>query len=551
MQRYRPQLAWFVLFALVSFAPVVRAQTNPQQLAEINRQAMEAYTNLDVEQARAALEKAVQKAEKANVRGPALARTLANLAVVFVGGLGDEAGAVALFERALKEDPKVEPDPIVATPEVMAAFNAAKARVGKSAAPEPRRGSGPRRAATPSFEGNLDHTPAPEQLSQTAVPVFVRKSPDLDISKIKLSYRSLGMKKPKTVELAESDDGFTFLIPCTDVFEPTVEYFIIAVDGRGKTVGHAGSSANPIAVPIVRTRSQPAPSLPGQLPPAQCGADDECPPGMPGCRSGHAGMGDTCSVDNDCKSGLVCDDNFCVSGERSDEESSSRKSSVKRFFVDLNFGVGATRINPGRAPDRKPPIGTIDTQSRNENDVLDLDKAEQLLINRGFDCRADQTEDNGLLLSNCTVAVKRKGMVAVPIVNVAAGYFITPKLALGITGRFQLARGEGPLAGILLGVRADYLFLVPQPTGLRVGLLAGFTVGQMQARPLPGKDGAPKGPYATNANIGQVGTAVTLGLRASYRFLPNLGVNITPALQFGLPNFLFAFDATGGVEVAF
>src|SRR4051812_16136849 len=88
-------------------------------------------TNLDIEKSKASLEKAAKNAEKNGIRGPALARTYSNLAVVLVGGLGDPKGAINAFARALKEDPKVEPDPIVATPEVMSAYNAAKASNAK------------------------------------------------------------------------------------------------------------------------------------------------------------------------------------------------------------------------------------------------------------------------------------------------------------------------------------------------------------------------------------------------------------------------------------
>lgn len=551
MQRYRPQLALLVLW-LGGLALPASAQTSPQQLTDATRQAMEAYTNLDVEEARSTLEKAIRQAEKAGVSGPALARAYSSLGVVFVGGLGDQAAGASAFEKALKEDPSIEPDPIVATPEVMAAYKAAKGRGGR--APTPR--ASPRRRAPGPVEGNLDHKPAAEQLAQTAVPVFVAKSPELDIDTMKLSYRSLGMKKPKTVELAETDDGFTFLIPCVDVFEPVVEYFIVALDDDGKVVGNSGTAANPIAVPIVRERTQPAPSLPGQVPPSQCSADDECPPGMPGCR-GSAGMGDTCSADSDCQSGLMCEDDFCVVGERDeDADTASGGSSGKRFFVDVSFGVAATSVRKGRAPDRPPTQSTIDEvdkQSRTPENQLDLDRADALLRGNGFDCTP--AEDEGrLLVKNCTVAVDPGGFVAVPIINVAAGYFVTPKLALAITGRFQLSRGEGPLAGTLLGARAEYLLTQPVETGLRVGLLGGLAIGQMQARPPPTKEGvSAEGPFATNAstNGAGFGAAISVGARAGYRFLPNLGITLTPALSLGFPNLLLALDATAGVEVAF
>ena len=553
MQRYRAHLVTCALW-LASYASSASAQSNPQQLAEVNRQAMEAYTNLDVDQARAMLEKAVRQAEKAGIRGPALARTLSNLAVVLVAGAGDQPGGIAAFERALKEDPKVEPDPLVATPEVMTAFNAAKSRAGKGAeaAPPPVK-SPPKRPSGPvPVEGNLDHTPAAEQLTQTAIPVFVRRSGELGVSKMKLSYRSIGMQKPKTVELAESDDGYTYLIPCTDVFEPVVEYFIVAVDDNGRTVGNAGTAANPIAVPIVRERTQPAPSLPGQVAPAQCSADNECPPGMPGCRSGTAGMGETCSSDAQCQSGLICEDDFCVAGERDEEEEEEESGFGKRFFVDVNFGVGATSVRKGRGPDRTPAalVQPADTAAR-MGGSLDTGIARTFLRQKGFDCQAAVTPEDRLRLTDCTVAVDPGGFVAVPLIHIAAGYFLTPKLAVAVTGRFQLARGEGPLAGTLLGVRADYLVTQPVETGFRAALLAGISIGQMQARPAPKDEGKAQGPYATNASVGSIGAALTLGTKLSYRFIPNLGINITPGLTFGFPQFLFALDASAGLELAF
>jgi hypothetical protein len=537
---------------------IAHAQGNPQQLAEANRAAMEAYNNLDIEGAKAQLEKAAKGAEKSGIRGPALARTYSNLAVVLVGGLGDMKGATAAFARALKEDPKVEPDPIVATPEVMTAYSAAKSSSKSEPAAEEEEPTPARAPRAPSgpVEGNLDHTPAAEQLAQTAVPVFVKKSEELDIASVKVFYRSLGMKKPKSAEMSETDDGYTYLIPCTDVFEPVVEYFIVATDDDDKTVGNAGTAEAPIAVPIVAERTEPAPSLPGQVAPSQCSSDDECPPGMPGC--GSAGLGDTCSADADCASGLVCEDDFCSSGEREasdedDDESGGSKQRIgKKFFVDLSFGVGLTAVGKGRAPDRNltvPVLNDAADRSRLPENSLDLDRAERELQARGFDCKPSEDSMQRLQADDCAVAVNPGGIVPVPVIGLALGYYLTPTLAVAVTGRFQIGSGEGPLAGMLLGGRGEYLLTRPTDRGLRVAALAGLGIGQMQARPRA--DGSRQGPYATHANVGGIGAALTVGARASYRLSKNFGVTLTPAMNFGFPSFLFAIDATAGVELAF
>ncbi|MEY4512535.1 MAG: hypothetical protein RLZZ450_4657, partial [Pseudomonadota bacterium] len=508
----------------LSIGGVAHAQGTPQQLAEANRTAMEAYNNLDIEAAKAQLEKAAKGAEKSGIRGPSLARTYSNLAVVLVGGLGDMKGATAAFARALKEDPKVEPDPIVATPEVMQAYNAAKSSLKNAPAPAAEPTTEPE--ATPparaprdtsvSPEGNLDHTPATEQLSQTAIPIFVKKSGDLEIASMRVMYRSTGMKKPKSAEMTETDDGYTYLVPCTDVFEPVVEYFIVAKDDDNKMIGNAGTSDAPISVPIVSVRTEAAPSLPGQVPPAQCASsDDECPPGMPGC-GGSGGLGDTCSSDSDCGSGLACDDDTCSMGERAseadeEEESSSGRKRYKKYFVEAAFGMGLTSVGSGRAPDRDAGgvLDTVAMMSRRPDNSIDREKARTLLQARGFDCIATEDDMQRLQVDKCTVAVNPGGMVPVPVLNLALGYYLTPKIAVALTGRFQIGSGDGPLAGILLGGRGEYLLGKPSDKGLRRSALAGLGVGQLQARP-PAK-GSLQGPYATNANVGGLGVAVNLG----------------------------------------
>jgi hypothetical protein len=536
------------------------AQSNPRQLADANKSAMEQYNNLDIDAAKAGLEKAVKNAEKNGIRGPALARTYSNLAVVLIGGNGDQKGATTMFSKALAEDPNVEPDPIVATPEVMQAFNAAKKSAPKQSIEEDEPAPPPRKKSSAPAEGNLDHTPVAEQLTQTAVPVFVAKS-DLDIDKIKIAYRSTGMQKPRSASMTETDDGYTFLIPCTDVFEPEVEYFIVAVDSDGNEVGRFGAADAPVSVPIVSSRTQDAPSLPGENPPTQCtSADNECPPGMPGCEEhGNAGLGEACSSDSDCGQGMVCEDDFCSLGEREHEEASSSshsKGGKKRFYLDVGIGVALTAVGKGRAADRnitKDRLTSAATSARGADGTIDQKKAAANLAASGWDCdphvSTNAAQQEVLTVQKCSVAVNPGGIVPVPVINFAAGMFVTPSFALALAGRFQIGHGEGPLAGITIGARGEYYLTKPKDTGFKLGLLAGLSLGQMQARP-PAK-GSQQGPYATNANVDGLGVIINVGARAAYMIAPGFGLNVTPIMNFGAPNFLYALDLTAGVSAAF
>ncbi len=58
--------------------------------------------------------------------------------------------------------------------------------------------------------------------------------------------------------MTQGADGFSYAIPCADVFEPNVEYFVLAFDAAGEKIGNAGSPENPVSIPVVSVRSQPA-----------------------------------------------------------------------------------------------------------------------------------------------------------------------------------------------------------------------------------------------------------------------------------------------------
>jgi hypothetical protein len=542
-----------VLLLVLWTAGRTQAQTNPQELADVNRAAMDAYNNLDIEAAKKQLEEAARNAEKAGVKGPALARTYANLGIVYVGGLSDNGAGLDAFVKALREDPKVEPDPLVSTPEIQQVYTLAKRKAGGASTPP---------AAGP-VEGNLEHLPAPEQLTQTAVPVFVNAG-ELKVASMKVFYRSLGMQQPKSVDLEPMGNGWGVLIPCTDVFEPNVEYFIVALDDEGAQVGNAGTPQNPVSVPIVTERSSPSPALPGEVPPSQCQGDAECPPDMPGCH-GNGGLGDTCRADKDCGEGLVCQDNFCATGEREDAEDEADESDAPRLFIDATFGIGLAYVSEGMEADAAPP-GNVAVAACNagywegdpnpagsngeclipDSGMFDKAAAAKYTEDRGWECEVvPNPENGGITLRNCTVAIQSPGFVPMPVLNVAIGYYITPRFSLSGAARVQIGAGEGVMAGIFASVRGEYLVTKPAAKGFHTGLMLGVGAGRIQAQP-PAQTDKAKGPYVTSGLGG-----VQLGVRLGYRFTRNFGLVVLPIANLMMPAFLFDLDLTGGIQVAF
>ncbi len=536
----------FLLIALfLAFAPLrALAQANAQQLAEANRVAMDAYNNLDIEAAKKALEDAVKGAEKNGVKGPSLARTYANLGVVYVGGLSDNAAGLAAFVKALGQDPTVEPDPLVSTPEIQQVYTLAKRKAGgggSAAGPAPTPVATPPARKSGPVEGNLSHAPAAEQLSQTGVPVYVEAPPGLEVASMDVSYRSLGMSRPKTAPMAEMGKGYGFLIPCTDVFEPTVEYFIVAKDADGKQIGNAGTPQAPVSVPVVAERSQPPASLPGQPPPSQCSAGDECPPGMPGC-GGKRGLGDTCSSDRDCAQGLACADDFCAVGDR-DEAFESRSSKAPRFFIDVGGSLGFAYIGDNAQADTPVPRKVL------PNGPVPDAELRTIARRAGWECSSAQVQnDKGQTvteLRDCTVAVQQPGFVPNFALQVSGGYFITPKAYVGVMGRVQVESGKGTLAGMLFGLRAGYLITQPVESGFVASVFAGGGFGQIQVQP-PAQPGGKAGPWAISG-LGDVQLGTSLG----YRIMRNVGFNVQPQAHFLLPVFLFDVDVVGALEISF
>jgi hypothetical protein len=127
-------------FVMANRAAAQQQQSADQVVLDLNHAAMDAYNNMDINRAGSMLEEALRVAQQANVRGPLLSQTNMNLAIVYVGGLGDNDGGVRYFVDALCADPSAQLDPLTSTPDIQSVFQVAAARVqqqgcGKGSAP--------------------------------------------------------------------------------------------------------------------------------------------------------------------------------------------------------------------------------------------------------------------------------------------------------------------------------------------------------------------------------------------------------------------------------
>ena len=618
-----------LLAALMVCASAVRAeaQGNPAQTIEnLNRDAMEAYNALDINKAQQLLEQALQIAMQANVVGPLLARTQLNLGVVYIGGLGNQDAGLNSFVQAVCIDPNSQLDPLTSTPEVQRAFAAAidRARGGACGGPPPGPGGPPpgpggpppgpggpepygpmQPPPPPPPEQALGHVSPPEQLAQTPLPIYVEISPLAPAREIFLFYKGLGMEKYKRVPMYQYQNGFAYQISCNDVWEPKVSYYIEAHGEEDQVVGVIASPAQPIEVPVVAKRTQPAPALPGGVPPDSC-VVKECPPGVQGCEQpSNSAIGDSCSADADCQSGLECrgGDECMIIGagttevpqcdpstgicDQPEEVEEDDPRDFKPTFLQAGLVAGLAYLQAGMVADRPPPENLVFVNDIGEfvQDPYVAQAMGQMLVfpepgvhdNRltawlpdgdsedslspvngplGGNCSADGTvtgpmhydpmTQTGLLPSRDCVRVKSPGFVPNFALRAAVGHFITESIGLAALVRFQFSSGEGALSSLLLGARGEYMITPVRSRGLMLSGFAGITFGQIQAKP-PATGDTEGSPFAKSGMMG-----AHVGGNVRYRINPNFGIYAAPEIDVQFPSFMLNIDLTiAGVEAAF
>ena len=274
-------------------------------------------------------------------------------------GKNNLAGAKDAFEKAKAADPGVQLDSALATPEVTAEFSKVTGGGGGSATAAKE----PPAAAAGGGDVSLTCTPAAGSEIQTRQPIPVNCTVPAGVTKGELKYKAANGEAFKTVPMRVESKSLRAQIPCDGVGAVgSLSWYVIAMDAKGETVDTTGNEAAPGEFNIVDESSQPAPAFPGSQPPGRCGvgaaagvSGNECPPGMPGCKSG-GGWGDSCTPADKCKAGLYCasgtcenapscevnadcdsgrcTDNFCEMG---DSGGSSGGGKFRRWKVGIHF----------------------------------------------------------------------------------------------------------------------------------------------------------------------------------------------------------------------
>ncbi|MGH7294642.1 MAG: hypothetical protein ACRELB_06910, partial [Polyangiaceae bacterium] len=225
---------------------------------------------------------------------------------------GNDGDGRKSFAQALSFDSSLQLDPAYKNPQLEGIW----ADVKKNGPPAaPTGGTEPPVAAGSQPSGYFAHTPAPEAPARTPLPVYAEYSGSEQLARVIVKYKGPGMGDWKPLDLPKLDAGYGGLIPCKDVGQGVMSYYIQGFNAANDPVATSGSRNKPYTVPVKAQITGPAPSLPGKDPPKQCSdtAGAECPPDFPGCNN-KKGSGEDCDKDSQCSS------NSCVGGKCADKK---------------------------------------------------------------------------------------------------------------------------------------------------------------------------------------------------------------------------------------
>jgi hypothetical protein len=350
-------LAGLVLAAAVAAPSPAAAQSGNTEALGLVRDAMDAYSNLDLDLSKAKLDKALTLATKLDKT--TLARVYVSLGVLHIGGFADNAKGQQSFMIALCLDNSIMVDPMLSAPEIDMLFTMARNQVNPgqcqhtlstivmpAAAPVPGPGPGPGPGpVVPPVAAGLapcgQHTPPVEQRQKYELPVYLELATQNygRVNRLVFKYAFDGAQSYNELDMKPAGRGFGVQIDCDSgqirIFDPSsITYYIEGYDRMGNLICGHGTAGAPLVVAMTPA-ANPLPALPGLNPPKECAP---CAPWDTTCQQGGLpGLDEPCDPTTGCAEGLVCGDaGLCAGGD-----GVASAGGPKTFYVNLGAGSGA------------------------------------------------------------------------------------------------------------------------------------------------------------------------------------------------------------------
>jgi hypothetical protein len=252
--------AMAILLVAASGAPAQAQTQDPgQRVTELNRKAVEAYENLDIEEAGKFLRQALEVCAAEGLNNRAKARTHIHMGIVLVGGFKQRDRGIQQFKRALEIDPNIGLTKTLVNPEIQGAFDEAKKEMGAAVAAglvAPPRETPPPKIPEPAAEPEggkhgIQHTPLTEARASTTISVKATIDPALAQDKVILAYRPEGAADFLARDMERSGQGtFVARIPEPATRGAVVSYYIEARSRGGQPLAASGSAAEPYVISL-------------------------------------------------------------------------------------------------------------------------------------------------------------------------------------------------------------------------------------------------------------------------------------------------------------
>jgi hypothetical protein len=254
--------------ALLCWASPSRAQDAEalQRVTDLNKRAVEAYENLDIEEAQKFLQKALEACAAAGLNNHrAKARTHFHLGVVMVGGLKQRDRGIQQFKRALEIDPALTPTKSLVTPEIQSAFDQAKKEMAGGAAvakeepkAEPAKEEPKEEKPAVAADGKpprrvkgIFHEPITEAKPGSTVTIKAAIESGLGTDKVVLAYRPEGASDFLARDMEKDEQGwYAARIPEPATQGNVVSYYIEARNKGGQALAANGSAGEPHVISL-------------------------------------------------------------------------------------------------------------------------------------------------------------------------------------------------------------------------------------------------------------------------------------------------------------
>jgi hypothetical protein len=357
------------------------------------------------------------------------------------------------------------------------------------------------------------------------------------------------------------EKGFGGEIPCMDVQQGEVLYYLQGFNAQNDPVATAGDRNRPYKVPVKRDKIEgEAPHLPGREPSRQCADTGDCPPGFPGCsKAGGAAEstlkseGEECEEDTECKSGTCGKNKQCTA-----EEGAEGKAGKRAHFwigvsgqLDLTVLPSASNVCRFHAKDDVPPPdpAQVGTPINTAGYYCTTSSGADFPTNETNNPQPDRSDkvSGGIAPANVRVML-------------TLDYAITTNIMAGIRFGYVLNTYPGSVGNAFAPVHVEgrFTYVVGKDALARAGLapyvfVAGGVAEWDAQVPVTVQEKGTQGNLTVQAwNVGGPGFA-SLGGGIRYAFTPRfagtLGARVNAAL--GGASTLFSVSPELGVAVGF